>query len=166
MSYGGQVQKQTKHMPFCTRYMYRFIKLSRLPKKAALLSLLFRQLDVAKAYGSGWVPKKWHERSGIVSRWFKTRVLRIHRGKGWRRLKVLRWTVGFSWGEFARTTSLAVFKKKATAKKQKKKTLSAKADLRMSLRVQQIKDVKAGIRRKSVIRYDDPVSLAIQAATA
>jgi hypothetical protein len=73
--------------------------------------------------------------------------------------------VGFSWGDFARTTSLAVFKKKATSKKQKKKTLSAKADLRMSLRVQQIKDVKSGTRRRSVIRYDDPVSLAIQAAS-
>lgn len=73
--------------------------------------------------------------------------------------------MGFSWGDFARTSALAVFKKKATSKKQKKKASSAKAGLHMSLRVQQIKDVKAGVRRRSVIRYDDPVSLAIRAAS-
>jgi ribosomal protein S19 len=144
--------------------MYRFLKLSRIPKKLALLSLLFRQLDVAKTYGSGWVPKKWYERSGVVLRWFKTRTFRIHRGKGWRRLKVFKWNVGFAWRAFARTTSLAIFKKKATSKKQKKKSLNAKAELRMSLKVQQIKDVKSGVRRRSVIRYDDPVTLAIQSS--
>jgi len=59
---------------------------------------------------------------------------------------------------------LAVFKKRATAKKQKKKQVGARAELYTSLKVQHIKDVRAGLKRRSVVRYDDPVSLAIQAS--
>jgi len=72
------------------------------------------------------------------------------------------WNVGFAWGVFARTTALAVFKKKATTKKQKKKPTGLKNELQMSLKVQHIKDVKSGLRRRSVMRYDDPVTQAIQ----
>lgn len=61
---------------------------------------------------------------------------------------------------------MAVFKKKATTKKQKKKQLGAKAELYTSFKVQHIKDVRAGIKRRSVVRYDDPVSLAIQASAS
>lgn len=153
-----------RKLPFCTRYMFKFLRFSRLMKRASLVSLLFRQLDATKTYGSGWVPKKWYERSGSVLRWFRTRTLRVHRGKKWRRLRVYRWNVGFKWGQFSRTTALAVFKKKATSKKQKKKQLGARAELYTSLKVQHIKDVRAGLKRRSVVRYDDPVSLAIQAS--
>jgi len=153
-------------IPFCTRYTYKFLRMSRVVSKSPILSLMFRQLDAVKTYGGGWVPRKWFERSGAVLGWFRSRTLRIHRGKRWRRLQVHRWNVGFTWANFARTSALAVFKKKATSRKQKKRQLDAKADLRMSLRVQQIKDVRSGVRRRSALRYDDPVALAIQATAA
>ncbi len=66
---------------------------------------------------------------------------------------------------FARTTALAIFKKKATSKKQKKKAQSIRSEVGMSLKVQHIKDVKSGIRRRSVMRHDDPVTLAIRSVS-
>jgi ribosomal protein S19 len=158
--------KVSRKLPFCTRYTYKFLKLSRASRRPALVSFLFRQLDVAKTYGSGWVPKRWYERSGVILRWFKTHTLRIHRGKRWRRLRVCRWNVGYAWGHFARTSVLAVFKKRATSKKQKKNQQGPKVELCLNLKVQHIKDVRAGVKRRSVMRYDDPVSLAIQASAA
>ncbi len=61
---------------------------------------------------------------------------------------------------------LAVFKKRATSKKQKKNQQGPKVELCLNLKVQHIKDVRAGVKRRSVMRYDDPVSLAIQASAA
>lgn len=73
-----------------------------------------------------------------------------------------RWAVGFAAGNFARTQTLAVFKKKSSTKKKKKRvqTISPHSDMKIQL----IKDVKAGRRRRTSLTLDKSYEAQLRAA--
>jgi hypothetical protein len=71
---------------------------------------------------------------------------------------VRRWLVGFHAGELARTRRLAVFKRRVSAKKQRKRVqLSAQARRGRELHLQRIRQVKMGQRRRSIGAYNPGV---------
>ena len=72
-----------------------------------------------------------------------------------------RWNVGFAWGSFARTQALAVFKKRASAKKRKRHH-TQHAAFALDFRVQRIKEVKAGLRRRSSVQVDTQVETQLR----
>ena len=143
---------------------------------AAALRLLFALLDPRRrlhvhrvfqrpASGGGlssaWLPRPWLSRQGCLVRQLCQQTLRVHRGRRWRRLTIQRWHVGFAAGCFARAQALAIFKKRASAKKRKRRT-SLGSSLSLDFRIQRIKDTKAGLRRRSSVQIEAQVETQLR----
>ena len=60
-------------------------------------------------------------------------------------------------GNFARTRSFNVFKKKASMKKRQRRALAPTTGRVFDWRVQRIKDIKAGVQRRTALTYDAAV---------
>ena len=69
--------------------------------------------------------------------------------------------MGFAAGCFARTQALAIFKKRASAKKRKRRT-SLGSSLGLDFRIQRIKDTKAGLRRRSSVQIEAQVETQLR----
>lgn len=146
----------------------RRLRLAKDPKQRVDLFFSFHEPSVFKGFGSEWMPISWWLRDGISLTRLKFRVLRLHKGQRWRRIFVSRWHSGQPWGSFARTRTLAVFKKKMTERKQKRKNkqlfqpqgfVSLK-----NLKINQIREVKTGQRRKTHITFSKKVKFQFENA--
>lgn len=97
-------------------------------------------------------------------RWLRGQLLRVHRGRRWRRLPIQRFNVGFAIGNFARTTKPAQFKKRASAKKRRRRQLQTFAP-GQEWRIQRIKDTRAGLRRRTLLVYDPLLEAQLRGLT-
>jgi hypothetical protein len=87
-----------------------------------------------------------------AARWQVATVARGHRA---RRVRATRWHVGFRWGALARTRVTAVFKRRISTKKQRKREqLSAPARQQRERQLERIRQTRAGLRRRAVGGYD------------
>jgi hypothetical protein len=123
------------------------------PRRRRHARLLFQRPALGVARGHSWIPRAWFARFGRVFAFSRGQTLRVYRGRRWRRLAVQRWHIGLSWGAFARSTALAVFKKKSSAKKRRRRQ-SGDGGASLGLRIQQIREVRAGVRRRSSVQFD------------
>ena len=105
---------------------------------------------------------RWLIRHGRVPRALQRLTFRITRGRRFRRLRVGRWHRGFSWVSLARTRVIAVFKRRVSAKKRRK--TSTKSNPFEEARIQRIRDVKTGVRRRSAVRFDAAVEAQLRAS--
>jgi ribosomal protein S19 len=131
------------------------------PRRRLHIQLLFQRPAGEGARSHSWLPRPWLSRRARLVQRFRQQTLRIHRGRRWRRLLIQRWHIGFAIGSFARTQALAIFKKKASAKKRKKR-VSFGSGPSMDFRVQRIKDTKAGLRRRSSVLVDTRVEAQLR----
>lgn len=147
-----RTQRRCK-VPFSSRLTLSLMCLAQRVRRLKTPAVLFRRPLVTTLRISGWSPRSWKERRSLISRWFLSQTLRIHRGRRWRRLFIQRWVAGFAFGNFARTQTVAVFKKKASAKKRKRLQQNTQAHV-FDWRIQRIKDVRAGLKRKTCLHID------------
>ena len=61
--------------------------------------------------------KKFFTKSTVIPPMFIGYEALIHSGLGWKRKRINRWMVGFTFGEFVFTKKMAIFKSKQIRKK-------------------------------------------------
>jgi len=95
-------------------------------------------------------------RSSVIPRFLKKKIIRIHKGKNWKAIRINRWNVGYKFGEFSWTRKYVKYRSKA-AKKSIKKSLKGKKNL-----IQLVEDpknlkfrqVRVGFLKKNLGMFD------------
>lgn len=106
-----------------------------------------------------------YARSTTIQRIFGKALIRIYRGKSWRSVRLTRWHVGFKAGELGRTRVMAVFRQKATRKK--KPSLAGRSAQKISdARIESIRQVRSGQKRRSLGKFSPLVELQYSATSA
>jgi hypothetical protein len=150
----------TSHVSAVLRRVYL---LSRSRLRAARFSSFFLELHPQLTVNGGWLPRTWLDRAVAISSFFSSRTLRVHRGKRWRRLTPRRWHLGFAWAAFARTQTLAVFRKRAARKKKKQGRGSGDPQAGgLGYRITELKSMKSGAQRRTLAHYrvNSPLMMA------
>lgn len=95
----------------------------------------------------------WWCRGTTCARFFVRRLLRLYRGRLWRGVRLSKWHIGQKGGALARSRVLAIFRQKATRKK-KPTAVSTANQKRLDAKIEQVRQVKAGQRKRTIQAYN------------
>lgn len=95
-------------------------------------------------------------RSSVIPYFLKKKIIRIHKGKNWKALRINRWNVGYKFGEFSWTRKYVKYRSK-TMKKTLKKQLKGKKkliELVEDPKNLKFRQVRSGFLKKNLGMFD------------